>query len=200
MTSTSTSRAAVVTVAARARAGVRVPPPRPSNNNNSSLRRHAIMNGSSSSSGGSNNDEHSNTTAAAASSSSFHNNSTTLHHHHHLNQPSIRPTLPSSQRQAPHLATRSSRIKTSTTLLILLLGLFLAFCTLIQYVVMGPTNSFDLPPDLNSKSKINLTLFILCTLIVRISFGRDEVVKQSSSSTIVYIAFKHSEKIPSSIT
>ena len=31
-----------------------------------------------------------------------------------------------------------------------MLGLFLAICTLVQYFIMGPSNSFDLPPDLNS--------------------------------------------------
>lgn len=62
----------------------------------------------------------------------------------HHNRPPHRVALSSS-----HQSTRSSRIKTSTTLVILLLGLFLAICTLVQYFVMGP-NSFDLPPDLDS--------------------------------------------------
>ena len=51
----------------------------------------------------------------------------------------------------PLHSTRSSRIKTSSTLIILVLGLFLAISTLFQYFVMGP-DSFNLPPDLDSNN------------------------------------------------
>jgi hypothetical protein len=55
------------------------------------------------------------------------------------------------QQQLVHSPLRRSRITTSTTLVILVLGLSLAICTLFQYFMIGPT-SFSLPPDLDVKN------------------------------------------------
>jgi hypothetical protein len=69
---------------------------------------------------------------------SFNSGNSNSHNNHH-------------RQVTPHynnFTSRSSRIKTSTTLLILTLGLFLAICTLFQYFVLGPQDSFHLPSDL----------------------------------------------------
>ena len=55
------------------------------------------------------------------------------------------------QQQLVHSPLRRSRITTSTTLVILVLGLSLAICTLFQYFMIGPS-SFSLPPDLDVKN------------------------------------------------
>lgn len=55
------------------------------------------------------------------------------------------------QQQQVHSTFRRSKITTSTTLVILVLGSFLAICTLFQYFMIGPS-SFSLPPDLDVKN------------------------------------------------